>query len=179
MKVHCTEDDRAKWAGEREFLLLVKTFITLISVVPFPSVLNLYISTNAKVMNKSNLKQKCSQLLISFSGMVFHTFSRGGIHFAQCVTFKNQFSKLLIGCYFWNTVPKNSVINSVHFCLQPLERCAVSIQYSSPVDFNRLPVDCWNLLALTAAMLCCVCCHTKTLQANNSDQEKNVLQFPP
>ena len=128
---------------------------------------------------KSDLKQKCSQLLISFSGMVFHTFSHGGIHFAQCVTFKNQFSKLLIGCYFWNTVPKNSIINSVHFCLQPLERCAVSIQYSSPVDFNRLPVDCWNLLALTAAMLCCVCFHTKTLQANNSDQEKNVLQFPP
>ena len=31
------------------------------------------------------------------------------------------------------------------------------IQFSSPVDFNTLPVDCQNFLPLTTGMLCCVC----------------------
>ena len=44
-----------------------------------------------------------------------------------------------------------------------------SIQFSSPVDFNTLPVDCRNFLALTAAMLSCVCRGTKTMRANFSD----------
>ena len=43
------------------------------------------------------------------------------------------------------------------------------IQFSSHVDFNTLPVDCQNFLALTAAMLCFVCCGTKTMRANFSD----------
>ena len=34
---------------------------------------------------------------------------------------------------------------------------AGTIQFSSPVDFNTLPVDCRNFLALTAAKLSCVC----------------------
>ena len=31
-----------------------------------------------------------------------------------------------------------------------------TIQFSSPVDFNTLPVDCRNFLALTAVLLCCL-----------------------
>ena len=45
----------------------------------------------------------------------------------------------------------------------------VIIQLSSPVDFNTLPVDCRNFLVLMAAMLCCVFCGTKTMQANFSN----------
>ena len=99
----------------------------------------------------SDLKQKCTQLLTPFSGMVFHALSHGVIHFARSVSFENQLNrgfwlavrefppvrKWFLGLTLrakqitpceraWNTVPENSVRNCVHFCLQPLlslERC--------------------------------------------------------
>ena len=40
-----------------------------------------------------------------------------------------------------------------------------SVQFSSPVDFNTLPVDCPNFPTLTAAMLSCVCRGTKKMRA--------------
>ena len=42
---------------------------------------------------KSDLKQKCSQLLTPLSGTVFHALSHGGIHFAQSVGFENQLNR--------------------------------------------------------------------------------------
>ena len=48
-----------------------------------------------------------------------------------------------------------------------------------PVDFKTLPVDCRNFVALTAALLCRICCGKKTLRTNFSDHEgKNVWPKP-
>ena len=48
------------------------------------------------------------------------------------------------------------------------------VQFTSPLDFNTLPVDSWNFLALTAAMLCWVCRGTKTMGANFSDHRREM-----
>ena len=40
--------------------------------------------------HKSDLKQKCTQLLTPFSGKVFHALSHYGIHFAWSVSLENQ-----------------------------------------------------------------------------------------
>ena len=91
----------------------------------------------------SDLKQKCTQLLTPFSGMVFHALSHDGIHFAWSVSFELNRSSWLAVREFppvrkwflgltpqakqitpceraWNTVPENTVRDCVHFCLQPL-----------------------------------------------------------
>ena len=43
--------------------------------------------------HKSDLKQKCTQLLTPYSGTVFHALSHGGIHFARSVGFENQLNR--------------------------------------------------------------------------------------
>ena len=53
------------------------------------------------------------------------------------------------------------------------------IQFHSPVDFKTLPVDCRTFIALTAVLLCCICCGKKTARTNFSDHEgKNVCLAP-
>ena len=42
---------------------------------------------------KSDLKQKCTQLLTSVSGKVFHGILHGAIHFAWSVSFENQLNR--------------------------------------------------------------------------------------
>ena len=60
-----------------------------------------------------------------------------------------------------------------HKLLQPS-----TIQFSAPVDFNTVPVEWRNFLALSAAMLCCVCRGTKTMAANFSNPlERNVCHL--
>ena len=65
---------------------------------------------------------------------------------------------------------KHVFISDAKVCREkPYNDIMVGIQFSSPVDFNTMPVDCQNFLALTAAMLSCVCRGTKTMRANFSD----------
>ena len=42
---------------------------------------------------KSDLQQKCTQLLTPFSGKVFHGLSHSVIHFARSVSFEDQFNR--------------------------------------------------------------------------------------
>ena len=51
------------------------------------------------------------------------------------------------------------------------------IQFSSTLDFNTLPVDCQNFIPLTVAMLCSVCCGTKTMQASFSKSAFSAFLF--
>ena len=53
-----------------------------------------------------------------------------------------------------------------------------TIQFSTPVEFNTLPVEWRNFLALPAAILCCVYRGTNPMPANFSNpQERNVYHL--
>ena len=103
----------------------------------------------------SGFKQKCTQFLISFSGIVFHALSHGVIRFLRSVSPRNHFltggnsltanQKLLLGWISkltrrakwivscerpWKTLQENGVRSCVHFCFSSLlllERCVLWI----------------------------------------------------
>ena len=81
-------------------------------------------------------------------------FQRGGRRFFPMVDCHRQ--HLPVSAIWGMKSMQNDHIS--HFEINKTWRSAwgSSIQFSSPADSNTLPVDCWNFLKLTAAMLCCV-----------------------
>ena len=92
-------------------------------------------------------------------------------HLIRIRTGKSVFSKIWIfrffdflslktlqyGCLWTRLAPTRSPVPVPRYCSTfSVLNCTFFIQFSSPVDFNTLLVDCRNFLALTAVLLCCV-----------------------